>query len=151
MSGKESKIIDIHAGLRDVDTEQRAGSCVMVIFGGAGDLTRRKIIPAMYNAMQEGLTPEGFTIIGAGRGEMSHDQYRHVMEGSIREFTPYHEVNEDTLHRFLSGLYFVGGEFDDPAMYMALESLIKACGQDGTGSDNRIYYLSTPPGAFPPK
>lgn len=150
MSGKESKIIDIHAGLRDVDTEQRAGSCVMVIFGGAGDLTRRKIIPAMYHAMQEGLTPEGFTIIGAGRGEMSYEQYRDAVAGSIREFAPNQTVNEDTLHKFLSGLYYVGGEFDDPAMYMALESLIKACGQDRTGCDNRLYYLATPPSAFLP-
>ena len=68
MTEENKRIVDVHAGLREVKTEQRAGSCTMVIFGGAGDLTRRKIIPALFNAMRQDLTPHGFTVIGTGEG-----------------------------------------------------------------------------------
>ncbi|MBI4552504.1 MAG: glucose-6-phosphate dehydrogenase [Candidatus Latescibacteria bacterium] len=143
-----TKTIDVHAGLRDVSAAQRAGSCVMTIFGGAGDLAKRKIVPAMYNAAREGLTPPGFTIVGTGRGEMSHDQYRDLMRDSIREFVAH--VDEDTLRDFLAGLYWVGGDFGDPALYVTLEGLIQQCSEERTKCDNRMYYLSTPPSVFVP-
>ena len=149
MADTDKKATDIHDGLREVKSEQRTGSCVMVIFGGIGDLTKRKIVPALFAAMSEDLTPEGFTIIGAGRGDLSHDAYRELMETSIRQFAPAGSIDEDRLREFIKGLYFVGGNFDDPALYQELETLIQQCSRERTDSDNRIYYLSTPPSVFP--
>ncbi|MBM3262727.1 MAG: glucose-6-phosphate dehydrogenase, partial [candidate division Zixibacteria bacterium] len=123
--------------------------CVMVIFGGSGDLTKRKIVPALYAGMREGLTPEGFTIIGAGRGELSQDAYRDMMYTSIKQFAPADSVDETTLREFVQGLFFVGGEFDDPELYRKIEAIIQNEGKERTQSDNRIYYLSTPPSVFP--
>jgi glucose-6-phosphate 1-dehydrogenase len=149
MTEENKRIVDVHAGLREVKTEQRAGSCTMVIFGGAGDLTRRKIIPALFNAMRQDLTPHGFTVIGTGRGDMSHDQYRDLMREAIRSFVPPQHIDEPMLREFLSGLYFIGGEFDDPALYKTLINLMQRCSTQRTGCNNCIYYLSTPPRIFP--
>ena len=137
-----------HQELREVAAEQRAGSCVMVIFGGAGDLARRKIIPALYNAMRQGLTPPGLTLIGAGMPEMTHEGYRTFMGEGIRSFSPKEHVDVASLDEFLAGLFYVTGDLGSDDLYHDLDRVIRNEGKQRTGSDNRLYYFSVPPTAI---
>jgi len=70
--------------LRRVSSEAKAGTCAIIIFGGSGDLTRRKILPALFNSAKEGLLPENFSVIGAGRPAMTTEEYRKMVKFCTR-------------------------------------------------------------------
>ncbi len=141
----------VHAddALRRVKADARSGTCAIVVFGGSGDLTKRKIIPALFNAAKEGHLPENFTIIGCGRPAMSQDEYRKVIDEALRNFAKAGEGDLEFLKKFMNNVFFIGGGFDEDRVYTELESLLQSNCQSRGCTDNRIYYLSTPPSAFP--
>ncbi len=135
--------------LRHVAQDARAGTCTMVIFGGSGDLTKRKILPALFTSYKEGLLPEHFTVIGAGRPVMTLDEYRRFVSDSLANFAKSGEHDQNLRRTFLENVFFAGGGFDEDQLYTDLDALIKAECQKRGCTDNRIYYLSTPPSQFP--
>ena len=70
------------------DTHRTADPCVMVIFGATGDLTKRKLFPALYNLAQEDFLPHKFAIIGVGRQEMETKEFREQIVSDLKEFVP---------------------------------------------------------------
>ena len=70
------------------DIRKTADPCVMVIFGATGDLTKRKLFPALYNLAKGGFLPEDFAIVGVGRQEMETNDYRSQIRDNLREFCP---------------------------------------------------------------
>src|SRR5215210_2247752 len=91
----------------------------LVIFGGTGDLAKRKLLPAIYNLAHEGSLPERFNLIGSSRGEMSDDEYRELARESIRQFSR-REPSEDVLAKLLEHVRYVPGSFDDDSVYERL-------------------------------
>ncbi|NUM81209.1 glucose-6-phosphate dehydrogenase, partial [bacterium] len=70
--------VQMDAALRKVQADEKSGTCSIIIFGGSGDLTRRKILPALFQSAKENLLPENYTIVGVGLPAMSTEEYRKV-------------------------------------------------------------------------
>src|SRR5450631_2691755 len=90
--------------------------CVMVIFGASGDLTKRKLIPALYNLAKDNLLSKEFAVVGVARNEMSSEQFRDMISKEIGDFATT-KVDPDLWHWFARRIYYISGEFDDPKVY----------------------------------
>ncbi len=123
--------------------------CTMVIFGATGDLTHRKLVPALYNLHRERLLPPGFSAIGFARRDWSDEYFRQTLYDDAKEFS--RSGLEDPLwHSFAEGVTYNRSTFDDPAGYQALaDKLNQLDEQRGTGG-NRLFYLATPPESYAP-
>jgi glucose-6-phosphate 1-dehydrogenase len=127
--------------------ERPGPACVMVIFGAAGDLTKRKLLPALYNLRAHGLLGPEFAVIGVARKPMSHEAFREEQTRDVREFAPT-EVDPATWAGLARALYYVPGEFGDPDTYARLAALLpEVTRAHGTGG-NVLFYLATPPQFF---
>ncbi|HMM42148.1 MAG TPA: glucose-6-phosphate dehydrogenase [Thermomicrobiales bacterium] len=126
-------------------TERMPAPCIMVIFGASGDLTERKLIPALYNLALERLLPVGFTVVGFARHDEDDDSFRKKMRESVDEFSRRTPVDEAVWESFSQGLFYVRGDFTQADAYDGLASrLTELDGQRGT-LGNRMFYLATPP------
>jgi glucose-6-phosphate 1-dehydrogenase len=126
----------------------KPGGCTLVIFGASGDLTRRKLLPALYALAHEDLLPERFAVIGFARRQKSHAQFREEMAAAVQEFSRVGPSEPAAWDRLARALYYVAGSFEDPAGYERLADLLRDVDRrHGTGG-NRIYYLATPPDAY---
>ena len=126
-----------------------AGPAAVVIFGALGDLTRRKLIPALYNLAAAGLLPREVEVIGVGRGETSDEAFRLLLAESLREHAT-RELDAHTADWLVRRARFVHGDFADPRTYAQLaEALEAARGERGTGG-NALFYLATAPSLFGP-
>ena len=131
------------------DTEELrpARPCTIVIFGAAGDLTKRKLLPALYNLKAHGLLPRELAIVGIARRPMTHEEFRQEQSKDIAEFATM-PVEEKLWAELREALYFQAGEFSDPAVYTRLTSLLDEVAREhGTGG-NVLFYLATPPDFF---
>src|SRR5438270_6739765 len=121
---------------------------IIVVFGASGDLTHRKIIPALYNLFREKMLPEKFAIVGYARTQWTDDQFKDEARKSVEEFsrTP---LEDDYWKPFSEALTYRYGAFDDEKAFHPLHDhlgeLDKGIGSEG----RRLYYAATPPSAFP--
>ena len=121
--------------------------CAIVIFGAAGDLTKRKLLPAIYNLKASGLLPRQFAVVGVARKEKSHEQFREEQTKDIREFAT-RSVDEASWKEIRDTLYYQAGEFTDPATYSELGTLLMDVARDHVTRGNVLFYLATPPDFF---
>jgi glucose-6-phosphate 1-dehydrogenase len=128
---------------------RRAGPFQLVIFGASGDLTQRKLIPALFNLFVDGYVPEQFAIVGYARRGKSDEQFRAEMAEAVREHSRRAPESEEQLHEFLSHLHYVAGPFEDEGGYLRLRDRLKALCLDRQMPGNTLYYLATPPESFP--
>src|SRR5690348_14342368 len=126
---------------------KQASPCVLVIFGAAGDLTRRLLLPAIANLRRSGLLPEKFAILGVARSELSDDAFRHDVEADLKTFATA-KVEDADIAWFAGRTYYMSGDFADPSTYTRLEQRLKEiAGKHETGG-NCLFYLATPPQVF---
>ena len=123
--------------------------CVMVIFGAAGDLTGRKLIPALYNLLHAGLLPEEFAVLGVARSEMSNEDFRKRMSEEIRQFATT-DVDPELWTDLEKRCYYATGDFADPALYQQLKTTLAQIDHDHSTHQNYFYYLATAPSFFGP-
>jgi glucose-6-phosphate 1-dehydrogenase len=126
-----------------------AESAVLVIFGASGDLTHRKLLPALYNLAESGHLPESFVIIGVARSAIDTAAFRKKMAESVRgaEGEP---LDPEKWRRIEERLHYVAGEFTDPALYSRIKDQIETlCTSHGIPR-NVLFYLATPPDLFGP-
>src|SRR5262245_18253865 len=98
--------IDPHAHTTaDLNQRRRPDACVLTIFGASGDLTKRKLIPALYNLALEKRLPERFAVVGYARSEMSHEEFRKRMREAVSEFSRTGLRDESVWQQFASALY----------------------------------------------
>ncbi len=122
--------------------------CAMVMFGAGGDLTKRKLMPAIYNLAQTHMLPLQFAIVGVSIEPYSEDEFRDRMTSDIREYS-VDGVDMSVWNQFVNRLYYVSGDFQDPALYKKLgETLARVEKEQGT-SGNILFYLATSPVFFP--
>jgi glucose-6-phosphate 1-dehydrogenase len=129
--------------------KQSLEPCVMVIFGSTGDLTHRKLLPALYNLALEHPLPAGFSVVGFARRPYDDDIFRKQALDSVNEFSRQKPVNPQVWDSFAEGLHYLQSNFTDPAGYEKLAELLNKLDQDRGTSGNRIFYLSTPPSQYP--
>jgi glucose-6-phosphate 1-dehydrogenase len=123
--------------------------CSLVIFGATGDLTHRKLIPALYNLAADGDLPADMTVIGFARRDKPDDVFRTEMEEATRKFSRQ-PVKDEVWNHFAESLYYHRSAFDDDAGYKALaERLDKIDAERGTGG-RRLFYLAAGPEQFEP-
>jgi glucose-6-phosphate 1-dehydrogenase len=131
--------------LGEVTTKRRRPEPThVVIFGATGDLAGRKLAPALYNLMVEGSLSDPTAIIGVSRGELTASQFAEALRPRVQEFSRT-KVEPAKWDKFATMLDFVGGEFNDDAVYGKLKEKLDAA--KGTRG-NRVFYLSTPPAVF---
>ena len=120
----------------------------LVIFGGTGDLAKRKLLPAIYNLAHEGALPERFNLIAVSRSDIPHDDYRAMARECIKEFSR-RPPDEKVLEGLLANVRYVPGTFDDDSMYQRLNGCLGEFDQAAGIVFNRVFYLSTAPAFFP--
>jgi glucose-6-phosphate 1-dehydrogenase len=130
-------------------TGRSADPCVMVIFGAAGDLTRRKLIPALYNLAKLQLLSREFAVVGLARSPMSTDDFRKKATEDIKQFAS-EPVDPDLWEWFVRRLYYVAGAFDDKEVYPQLKETLSKVDKDHSTHGNYFFYLATAPDYFGP-
>ena len=128
---------------------RQAGPFHLVIFGASGDLTQRKLIPALFNLFLDGFLTAPFTIFGYARRDKSDEQFRAEMGKGIRDFSRRQPESGEKLDQFLSHLHYVSGTFEDNDGYRRLKNRLKAESLTLMIPANTLYYLATPPSSFP--
>ena len=123
--------------------------CVMVIFGAAGDLTGRMLIPALYNLARAGLLSRDFAVLGVARAQMSDDDFRKRVYDDIKEYCG-DCVDSDLWQWFSQRFYYVTGNFDDDNLYTRLKDALAKLDQDHSTHGNVFYYLAVAPNFFGP-
>jgi glucose-6-phosphate 1-dehydrogenase len=133
---------------RDKRLPRIAGPSGLVIFGVTGDLSRKKLMPAIYDLANRGLLPPGFALVGFARRDWADEDFAQVVHDAVKENsrTPF---REQVWARLAEGCRFVQGAFDDDRAFDQLKQVVDDLDKvRGTGG-NHAFYLSIPPGAFP--
>ncbi len=120
----------------------------LVIFGASGDLTRRKLMPALWSLYAGRTLPEPFAIISTARTGMTTDEFRKRMRETVDEFARIKPPSEQVWDRFAAALSYVSGDPADPALYGKLEGALAAAEAGRSGASNRLYYCATPPSLY---
>ncbi len=121
--------------------------CVMVIFGFSGDLTRRKLIPALYNLASQQLLSREFAVIGVGRSPMSDDDARKKVTEDFKHFATG-AVDQDLWEWFVRRISYISGDFDDPTTYDRLNEALARVDKEHNSHGNYFFYLATAPNFF---
>ncbi|AKV55857.1 glucose-6-phosphate 1-dehydrogenase [Bifidobacterium actinocoloniiforme DSM 22766] len=133
---------------RDLRMPRIAGPSSLVIFGVTGDLSKKKLLPAVYDLANRGLLPASFGLIGFGRRDWTTDEFAAFAEENVRAHsrTPF---NEATWRHLKEGMRFVKGNFDDAEAFRKLSQTVSELDRDRGTRGNHAFYMSIPPKAFP--
>ncbi len=126
---------------------RKADPCVMVIFGASGDLTKRKLIPALLNLATARLLPEQFAIIGYASNDFTTESFRAQLTEDIKQFASC-PLTPEMWDWFLKRIYYVRGDFQDPAAFNVLKEQIATVEKTHGIPNNRFYYLAVAPRFF---
>ena len=136
----------LREGLR---LERMAEPCTMVICGATGDLTERKLAPALYNTLLGGFLPPEFTVVGFARRDLSDEEFRaHLLDG-INKHSRNKPAKSAIWESFARGIEYHRGDFDDPAAYVELAKRLDRIDRDRGTAGNRLFYLAVPPNLYP--
>ena len=123
-----------------------ADPCVVVIFGATGDLTKRKLMPALCRLTDQGCL-ESVRILGVGRSAMSDGEFQSLVHDALEEAHKIDHLDEGTWGKFSNRLHYMAGELDDGNTYQQISERLEALANEGA-SRNHIFYLATPPPLF---
>ena len=121
---------------------------IIVFFGASGDLTKRKLVPALYKLKKERKLPPETTIVGIARREWSHEYFRDQMRQGVTEFSDGIE-DEESWDEFAKGLFYCAGDIDNPLSYQKLKVFLTELDELRRTRGNRVFYLSVAPNFFP--
>ena len=122
--------------------------CIIVIFGATGDLTGRKLAPALYNLGKEGMLPPNFVCVGFARREQTHEGFRKEMKEAVGQFSRIKPIDEPLWKTFEEQIFFYSSNFDDDQGYEGLNRLLTDLDSRFGTKGNRVFYLSTQPSFF---
>jgi glucose-6-phosphate 1-dehydrogenase len=117
--------------------------CILVIFGATGDLTARKLVPALYQLSKAGMLPANFACVGFARRAKTHEQFRSEMKEAVSKFARSQPLDENIFSHFCENLYYHQSEFDDEQGYKSLKELLDQLDKKLGTAGNRVFYLST--------
>lgn len=123
--------------------------CVLVIFGATGDLTGRKLAPAIYNLGKDGMLPANFACVGFARREKSHEEFRSELKDAVSQHSRTKPLDEPFWNSFQEQVFYHRSEFDSDEGYLALAKLLQQLDSRFSTRGNRVFYLSVQPKYFP--
>ena len=129
--------------------EKSPSPCILVIFGASGDLTGKKLIPAIYNLMGDGLLPANFICVGFARREKTHEEFRDEMSLCIKNYSRT-KLQDKELEMFTEKLFYFTSSFDAGGGYENLNTFLSELDKKYGTMGNRIFYLSVQPSYFSP-
>jgi glucose-6-phosphate 1-dehydrogenase len=125
-----------------------APPCAVVIFGATGDLTRRKLLPALYRLTQQRLIPNEFAILGSARHPQTDDEFRASMHEALTEFASDEALDESAWQSFVKHISYQQGDFTEAEIYQKLKSKLEQIDSEFQTQGNRLFYLATSPEYF---
>lgn len=130
-------------------TNERPGDpCILVIFGASGDLTKRLLMPAIYNLACDGLLPKSFAIVGIAMDVLTTEEFRQRMSTDIKLYSTRKEFDPAVWKEFVSRLHYTPGKFDDLAAYTRLAEIVGKLEAEYETGGNLLFYMATPPVVF---
>ncbi|MDA8336132.1 MAG: glucose-6-phosphate dehydrogenase [Peptococcaceae bacterium] len=144
-----NNILEIRTGVEikeNLCVESPSEPCAFVIFGASGDLTRRKLIPALFSLYGREMLPRGFYVLGCARSPFSDDSFRRSVAGVLEKRFP--EASAADLSGFLSLFFYHSGNYQDQGWYDRLPDRLERLDAVYPTGGNRIYYLATPPALY---
>jgi glucose-6-phosphate 1-dehydrogenase len=145
MSDKRQSDNPLREGVR---LERTADPCTVIIFGASGDLTKRKLVPALYRLTQQRLLPAEFAIVGFARSPMSHDDFRAKMKDAIGTYSEAKRVDDEVWGSFAQGIFYVAGDVNNADSYKQIRELLDQIDSQRGTAGNRVFYLSTSPSLY---
>ena len=127
-------------------TLPQADPCVVVIFGATGDLTKRKLMPALCRLLNQGCL-ESVHILGIGRNPMSEDEFQGTVREALESSKKIEHLDDEQWQKFSGRLHYMAGELDDANTYSNVSTRLEELAKEGA-SKNRLFYLATPPSLF---
>jgi glucose-6-phosphate 1-dehydrogenase len=124
--------------------EATPGPTTLVIFGASGDLTRRKLLPALHHLSRGQRLPASFAVVGVGRTAYDDDAFREHLRSSLQEFAGSETAQDEVAASLLRRVFYVGGNLDDASLYRRLGARLRELEAD----EGVLYYLAIPPGAY---
>lgn len=123
----------------------QADPCTVVILGALGDLTRRKLVPALFDLACIGCTSGQFRVLGVGRDELSDDEFREKMRAWVTGSEEMGEFSDEQWRQFAERMYYVTGELEDRQTYNRIAGRLEKLEVQEDASPNHLFYLATPP------
>jgi glucose-6-phosphate 1-dehydrogenase len=135
--------------LRDGLMEERLPEpCTVVIFGASGDLTKRKLLPALYSLAKDRLLPPSFAVVGFARRPVTDEAFRAQMREGVSKYARKRPIDEQLWSSFEPGIFYHQGEFDNLEAYKSLKTRLEQIDKQRGVPGNRVFYISTPPSSF---
>jgi len=122
--------------------------CSLVIYGASGDLTHRKLVPALFDLYRKHLLPTSFNLVGISRSRLTDEDFKKHLKESLKESQP--QLSDSLWDSFSQNFHYLSGGYDDFKSYQNLATLLDGLDRKNGTAANRIFYLSTPPNVFEP-
>ena len=122
---------------------------VLVIFGASGDLTYRKLVPAVFDLYKQNSLPKNFAVLGVARSPFTDYSFREKMKEGIRQFATAKDASDEDLSTFCQKLHYLPINTDDGKEYTKLKERLDILDKENNTASNYIFYLSTPPNMYP--
>ncbi|MCK5153831.1 MAG: glucose-6-phosphate dehydrogenase (NADP(+)), partial [Spirochaetales bacterium] len=123
-----------------------AGPCGIVIFGASGDLTKRKLLPALFELYKRGRIPSNFFITGVARSGLTDDSFRKVVASAIEKVAE--KSSDRKIEDFLARCFYLSGQYDDPETYQHLKEINENLSNQFKTDNNIIFNIATPPSLY---
>ncbi|MCA1596952.1 MAG: glucose-6-phosphate dehydrogenase, partial [Chloroflexi bacterium] len=122
--------------------------CVLVIFGATGDLSHRKLFPALFDLASEGQLPTNFAIVGVGMSDLTVEQFREEMHATINQHSRPHALAQHVWDEFGRRITLLADDFTKPECYDKLKALLEEQDKSFETGGNRLFFMSIPPTLF---
>ena len=133
--------------LNELHDKDKKISAILVIFGGTGDLTHRKLMPALYNLVLDGYLPENFSVVAIGRRDKTEEEYRKEIKTSVNKHSR-NKLNEEQWQKLEKKIHYYLFDFREQDGYEGLETYLKEIDDNESTSGNRLFYLAVAPEYF---
>ncbi|MGH9370114.1 MAG: glucose-6-phosphate dehydrogenase, partial [Vicinamibacterales bacterium] len=130
--------------LDNLRIEPTPGATTLVIFGASGDLTKRKLLPALHSLSRGQRLPARFAVVGIGRTELTDDRFRQQFRESLQEFTKTSGATDEVARSLQERMFYLAGEIDDAGLYSRLSKRL----HEIDGGEGVLYYLAIPPSVY---
>jgi glucose-6-phosphate 1-dehydrogenase len=127
---------------------KRGDPCTAVILGAGGDLTRRKLMPALYHLLHDGLLHDDFSVVGAAREALTDQAFRDRMRQAVLDCDEIGHVPDATWDRFAQRIFYVQGDMTDPAFFAAVSARVAQFERESGKPRGRLFYFALPPSVY---
>jgi glucose-6-phosphate 1-dehydrogenase len=127
---------------------ERPANLIIVIFGASGDLTARKLVPAIYSLRLQGMMPQGYAILGIGRTEIRDNEFKQLMHKAVMSYSEEKISNAADVEEFVKDIYYHRMNYDDVSLYEGLVTVLKDLDKKYSAGGNIIFYTATPPNLY---